>query len=662
MVLAMAMAAVALACAGEEPTAAPAATSAPAATATSAPAPTAAAEAEGETEAVAEAEATATPVPEVATVSKFGDFGAGVQEAFASPGYQERWGTPVYGGTIRMRHPWPASSFHPNMHWVFHSGHGTPIHYATLAEFDPWVGKDRINPRVAESWEIAGDGLTYTFKLRDGITYQDNPNSTAPSVYQGGQIKGDKMTCEDVAASLEFHVRPPDSEPRMITYGASSMGHVNSVTCPDGDLGLTAVLHLDWAKAATMGWIAEGGFVIHDKDWLNFYNTEHPGLMNKGTKDAMMIASSAGPWMPLDFTPDIVMKMQKNPNYYLEGLPFADEWHLVYINDFATAFTALATGQVHVFGACSGTMQPGQVLQAERDFRDTIKVTSSRHASGQGTTINKRVAPFDDHRVNVAINLATDRQGWWQFKNISELGAGLSYSGYYPSDLPGHWTQEEIQTWPGVGGATKEADIVEANRLLDEVFGAGKRFTAHLEPSNQANYIDIALYMADTLTESLGIDFTVQVNEPAVSRQRAAAGLKALNPSTGGVRTWFGDADGSFKHWTPSFGSAGTIKNLQDDWANRSTFFDKLFSDITAQSEELDPAKRALLVKDIDYRIHQEYIPGWLLGWNVLFYGEVPGIAGVMTPDFTVVLGAGLFERMWLTGETKYSADGYARD
>ena len=41
--------------------------------------------------------------------------------------------------------------------------------YDGLTGFEP--GTFTIKPLLAESWDISDDGLTYTFKLRDGVTF-----------------------------------------------------------------------------------------------------------------------------------------------------------------------------------------------------------------------------------------------------------------------------------------------------------------------------------------------------------------------------------------------------------------------------------------------------------------------------------------------------------
>lgn len=58
--------------------------------------------------------------------------------------------------------------------------------YDTLVELDP-QNLGPLVPGLAESWELADDGVTYTFKIREGVTFHS----------------GNPMTAEDAAFSLQ---------------------------------------------------------------------------------------------------------------------------------------------------------------------------------------------------------------------------------------------------------------------------------------------------------------------------------------------------------------------------------------------------------------------------------------------------------------------------
>ncbi|MFA9422415.1 MAG: ABC transporter substrate-binding protein [Sedimentibacter sp.] len=63
--------------------------------------------------------------------------------------------------------------------------------YETLVTFD---NEFKVKPNLAESWEVAEDGVTYTFHLRKGVKFHD----------------GDELTAEDVIASFDT-AKNPDS-------------------------------------------------------------------------------------------------------------------------------------------------------------------------------------------------------------------------------------------------------------------------------------------------------------------------------------------------------------------------------------------------------------------------------------------------------------------
>ncbi|GIE81952.1 ABC transporter substrate-binding protein [Actinoplanes philippinensis] len=92
-------------------------------------------------------------------------------------------GTPKAGGTVKVSF-WPDN---PNfscidpfqVYWIEHRS--IIRNFAdSLTDQDPETGK--IVPWLASKWEISPDGLTYTFTLRDGVTFSNGKKVDAQAV------------------------------------------------------------------------------------------------------------------------------------------------------------------------------------------------------------------------------------------------------------------------------------------------------------------------------------------------------------------------------------------------------------------------------------------------------------------------------------------------
>jgi peptide/nickel transport system substrate-binding protein len=101
----------------------------------------------------------------------------------SQPGSSAAGGTPKSGATLKV-------SFFPDnptfscidpfqVYWI--ESRSIIRNYAdSLTDQDPQTGK--IVPWLASSWEISSDGLTYTFHLRDGVTFSNGKPLDAQAV------------------------------------------------------------------------------------------------------------------------------------------------------------------------------------------------------------------------------------------------------------------------------------------------------------------------------------------------------------------------------------------------------------------------------------------------------------------------------------------------
>ncbi|KAB2853836.1 MAG: ABC transporter substrate-binding protein, partial [Bauldia sp.] len=207
-----------------------------------------------------------------------------------------------------------------------------------------------IVPGLAHSWEISEDGLTYTFHLREGVTFHD----------------GTTMDAEDVKFSLERIGAEGSLNAQKALYAAiASVEAVDPLTVritlskPDGNL----VYNLAWGDAV---------IVAPESAAAN-------GTNPIGT----------GPFTFKQRRPGDSIELARNPNYW--GTPAALESATFrYIADPTAALAALQAGDVDTFPNFPAPETVG-VFQSDPRFRVVVGTT-------QGETIlamNNGKPPLD---------------------------------------------------------------------------------------------------------------------------------------------------------------------------------------------------------------------------------------------------------------------------
>ena len=641
-VLAVTMLVVALACASEDATpTSPPATSPPP-TATSAP--------------VDGAQPTEAPVAD-------GEMDVDWMEQYLqSPGYDPAWGQPVSGGTFVFGSPRDSTRFNPWNQGSCCYSHGCFAGLATngLFRVDAWTADlTTIEGDLVESWDFSEDGLTLSMKLREGVMFIDEASmpeeSTVPAEFNGGRILGDEFVCEDAKASIDRAASPPEWEQSGGTpvEAKAALKHLGSATCPDGPRGYTFVMHFEYALARTMTSLSahrSGQVAMHDKDyiaWVNAYGEREGKSFGDTEVPANFYAThGTGPFAPADINTSVSTTFNANPNYWREGLPLLDVYHNVVIKDAGTRFVALSTGRIHYMGEGSYSMRPGQAEQAIRDFSDSIVINNQLNNWAREVHFGAR-PPWDDVRVRKAMSLALDRDGWVEFYRIPQYEGGklghLMAPGtfYAPTD-------EELGTWPGYR-QPKDEDIAEANRLMDEVFGAGNRPTAKCS-ANIANTgpVDACLFIMDNLKKNLGMEISSDFGEGAVLTALNTSGTFDLS-SGSAVDTRTGDPDQTlFKNYVPEFSSVFYLAGLDARWAEEPEVMADVEAMVHAQARELDPLKRKDLIRQIDLKTLDQVNQYIVVGWPMIFPGWRVELKGWKGYDLYSDTKFVMHERMWL--------------
>ena len=285
-----------------------------------------------------------------------------------------------------------------------------------------------LNPvgELAESFEVSEDGLTVTFKLREGVKWHDGEPFTSADV---------EFTIMEVLKN--FHPRGPNS-----------FREVSSIDTPDE---LTAVFNLDKPAPYMMRAFSAYESPIVPKHLLEGKDIREAELGNNPV--------GTGPFKFVEWKKGQYIRLDKNPDYWKEGLPLLDRIVARIIPDASTRTAAMESGEVHygAFGAI-----PNIDVVRLRDS-DDIGVTTDGYSMINPMALielNTKVAPFDDKAVREAVSLVIDRQ--FLIDNIwfgyGEPATGAMSSNFEPLGL----FTPTPEFYP------KSPDVDAANALLDE--------------------------------------------------------------------------------------------------------------------------------------------------------------------------------------------------
>lgn len=252
-----------------------------------------------------------------------------------------------------------------------------------------------ITPLLAESWTVSEDGLTYTFKIKEGVTFCD----------------GKPMTAEDVAYSLNRWNDPETKSP--VRW---RMGDVKSITAPDAT---TLVYALNAPHSELLYQLAQSFGSVVDKATVETLGKDFGVTGFNGT----------GPFCWESWTPRDKMVMTRHEGYdwgptnYENTGPAQVEkitWQVV--PEAATRTVALMTGQ--------GQVSPYVPFIGVDKLRKvpTVEVIESDEAFWTnyiGFKIDKPMV--SDPKVRQAINLAVDQKAMAEDLFFGEVEPAYTY-------------------------------------------------------------------------------------------------------------------------------------------------------------------------------------------------------------------------------------------
>jgi peptide/nickel transport system substrate-binding protein len=316
-----------------------------------------------------------------------------------------------YGGRIVQGQMGEPKSFNPIVMSETSTSDYTMRMFEGLTRLNMFTGE--VEPGIAESWEVAPDGLTWTFKLRKDVKFND----------------GSPFTSEDVAFTwndLMFdNNRPADkAEPRWpASFRDITTIEGKQIKCEAVDAH--TVRFITPSKFAILPQIVGNQFFCSKKKYAPLVaNGTFGGAMSTDAKPGDIV--STGPWMFSSYSRGERVILKRNPHYWRrdaagQSLPYLDELVFLISASFDTMFLQFDRKEIDIYQCYRGgkdisDLRPKQekdnfkLYQLGPEAGDTfLTLNMNSEAAKKGKLPEYKVNWFRDKRFRQAISHAVDR-------------------------------------------------------------------------------------------------------------------------------------------------------------------------------------------------------------------------------------------------------------
>ncbi|MFB2554609.1 ABC transporter substrate-binding protein [Herbiconiux liangxiaofengii] len=366
--------------------------------------------------------------------------------------------------------------------------------YGTLTEFDQDLN---VVPGLAESWTVSDDGLTVTFTLRDGVTFDDG------STFDSADVKSslDKIKDEATAA-----------------VAAATLASVTSVDAPDAG---TVVLHLATPDAGLLAGLASVNMAILSSD-----DTEQ--TLNT-------TPNGTGPFKFDDRTASQSLTLSRFDDYWGDAATLASVEFRV-IPDETSIVSALQSGNVQfaVFD---------DPLVAQTAETGTVGITKTPQLSYHALQLNASRDVLSDVNVRLAIQCAVDRD---EVLQTAALGEG-EVTG--PITSPAYKSDPDARPCP-------TRDLDKAKDYLDKAGkSGGVTIDTIVSQGEYATSVNEAQNLQSQLADA-GITLNLEVLESGAYVDRWVAGDFDAAVALNGGRP---DPDGMYGRYFTSTGNLNKV-------------------------------------------------------------------------------------------------------
>ncbi len=408
-----------------------------------------------------------------------------------------------------------------------------------------------IHPGLAKEWVVSDDGLTYTFTLQEGVKFHDGTDFNADAVIKN--VNRWKGGTED-----DFYY----FNSMFKAEGADIITDVKA----DGDY--TVIFTLSRPQAPFLKNLAMSPFGIASPTAFEAAGDKF-GDNPVGT----------GPFKFTDWKRNYSITIEKNPDYWQQGLPKLDKVIFRSMPDNSARLNALMAGDIDL----ADGINPSDGKSVEGNSALQLIERPSMNIGYLGLTSTR--APFDNKLVRQAVNYAINKQAIVDafFEGRAQVAANPM-----PPSISGY--NEAIEPYP--------YDPEKAKSLLAEAGYDGKEIELWAMPVPRP-YMPDGAKVAEVIQKNLE---DVGMKSKIVSFEWATYLDKAKN----------GEADAFMLGWTGDNGDADnfiyTLLDKDNIGSNNYSYYsnDEVHDLLIKAQSETDENVRIDLYKKAQEIIHED--------------------------------------------------------
>ena len=251
-----------------------------------------------------------------------------------------------------------------------------------------------IQPRLAEALpQVSADGLTYTFKLRKGVKFQN----------------GRELIADDVVYSITRVLNPKTASPGAGFF----LGIKGAQDFIDGKTSTVAGIKA--VDAYTVEFTLSAPDVTFlNKMAINFAYIVPKEEVEKAGANFGHAPVGSGPYKLKEWVAGQRLVFERNPEYFFEGRPFIDTITVKVGIEPDVALLQLEKGEIQLMGDPPPGADWSRITN-DPAWKNRIEIEQTVNTTYIAINVNEK--PFDNVKVRQALNYAIDKNRIVQLLN-----------------------------------------------------------------------------------------------------------------------------------------------------------------------------------------------------------------------------------------------------